>query len=133
VQLPQFDAMKETLQHLFLPPALNRATRPPITVEIVNGSGNSDMALLAADNLAWYGFEPSISSENIENQANTAIQYYGSNMKGSLSWLLGWVFGENSSSVELVTDQPSAFDYRVVLGSDFDPCLKTLFYDTFLK
>lgn len=133
VQLPQFDEMKETLQHLFLPPALNRATRPPITVEIVNGSGNPEMALLAADNLAWYGFEPSISSEIIENQATTAIQYFGSNMKGSLAWLLGWVFGENSNSVELVTDQPSEFNYRVVLGADYDPCLKSLFYDTFIK
>lgn len=133
VQLPKFDEMQETLKHLFLPPALNRAARPPISVEIVNGSGNSEIARVAAENLAWYGFEPTISSEAVDVHGQTTVQYYGPNLKGSLSWLLGWLFDQNSSQFEVITDQPYPYEFKVVLGSDYDSCLKPLFYDTFLK
>jgi LCP family protein required for cell wall assembly len=133
VQLPKFDEMKETLRHLFLPPALNRATRPPITVEIINGTDNPDLARLASENFAWYGFEPTISSESIESQSSTKVQYFGPNLKGSLSWLFGWIVSQNSSSFEVVSDVPHPFEYRIILGNDYDPCLKPLFYDTFLK
>ena len=133
VQLPVFDEMKETLKHIFLPPALNRAARPAISVEIVNGTENPALAQLAAENLAWYGFDPTISSESIDPQSETKVQYFGPNLKGALSWLVGWLFSENSSRFELVTDQPYPYEYKVTIGSDFDPCLKPLFYDTFLK
>ncbi|GMQ78449.1 MAG: hypothetical protein BMS9Abin02_0962 [Anaerolineae bacterium] len=133
VQLPVFDDMKETLKHVFLPPALNRATRPPISVEIVNGTSNPELARLAAENLAWYGFNPTISSETVEGQSNTNVQYFGATLKGSLSWLVGWLFGQNSSQFEVVSDQPYPYEYKITLGADFDPCLKPLFYDTFLK
>lgn len=127
VQVPVWENMQDTLRRLFLPPALNQATRPPITVEIVNSTDNSDLALLAADNLAWYGFEPVISDEQVEGTQQTSIQYFAQNMKGSFDWLLSWIMDEDKSSIELVPDTDYAYDYRIVLGEEYDPCRPQLF------
>jgi LCP family protein required for cell wall assembly len=127
VQLPVWENVQDTLRRLFLPPALNQASRPPITVEVVNSTNNPDLALLAADNLAWYGFEPIISDEQVETQAQTSISYYAQNMKGSFDWLLSWIMDKNKASIELVPDAEYAYDYRVVIGREYDPCRPQLF------
>jgi polyisoprenyl-teichoic acid--peptidoglycan teichoic acid transferase len=127
VQLPNWDRMQDTFRRLTLPPALNRATRPPILVEVINASGNPDMAILAADNLKWYGFEPVIGDTQVDDQAETSIQYFGENLKGSFDWLLSWVFDRNASDVTLVSDVPYEYHYRVVLGSGYRPCRPELY------
>jgi LCP family protein required for cell wall assembly len=127
VQLPVWENMQDTFQRLFLPPALNRASRPPVTVEVLNSTSNPDLPLLAADNLAWYGFEPVINNEDIDNQSETTVEYFGQNFKGSFDWLLSWIFDKRTADIELVTDTVGATDYRIVLGNDYDPCRPQLF------
>jgi hypothetical protein len=124
VQLPIWEGpnqMKDTFQRLFLPPALNRAERAPIVVEIINASDNPDLALLAADNLAWFGFAPVIGEAQPDSAARTQITLYAPNNKGSYDWLLSWVFKQLAESVKLV-DEPYPYNYRVVIGNDYDPC-----------
>jgi LCP family protein required for cell wall assembly len=127
VQLPIWENMEDTFQRLFLPPALNRASRPPITVEVVNRSGNPDLALLAADNLEWYGFEPVITEHDSPAGDPTSIDYYAQNFKGSYDWLLSWIFDQASQEIELIPDTEYEYNYRVVLGPDYDPCRPQLF------
>lgn len=127
VQIPVWEKAQDTFQRLFLPPALNQASRPPITVEIINGTGNPDRALLTADTLSWYGFEPVISDEEVEEQSQTTIQYFAQNMKGSFDWLLSWIMDTHNSNIELVTDATYDYNYRIVLGTDYSPCRPQLF------
>jgi hypothetical protein len=119
--------MEDTFQQLFRPPALNRANRPPITVEIINATGTPDMALLAADNLAWFGFAPTIGDPAAETEEFTQISYYKPNFKESYDWLVGWIFDEKTSEIELVDDDSFEYDYRVVLGEDYNPCRPQLY------
>jgi LCP family protein required for cell wall assembly len=126
VQLPVWENMQYTFGRLFLPPTLNRAYRPPITVEIVNGSGNYEMAFLAADNLAWYGFVPIINESEQPVTAETKMEYFGQNLKGSFDWLLSWIFKKDDTQIQLVPDTVYETDYRVTLGTDYDPCLNQL-------
>ena len=121
--------MEDTFARLFRPPNLSRATRPPITVEIINATGNPDMARLAADNLAWYGFAPVISDAQPETTENvaTTLTYFGPNFKGSYDWLISWVMHQNLSDIVLNDEDPSAYNYRVILGTDFNPCINQLF------
>ena len=130
VQLPIWDGpgeMRETFQRLFLPPALNKADRAPITVEIVNASGNEDMMQLAAENLAWYGFVPLVGDEAKPVEATT-LTYYGPNFKGSFDWLISWIVHLNKNDIVL-NDEETDLDtnYRLVLGEDYDPCINELF------
>ncbi len=123
VQLPVWEGenmMQETFRRLFLPPALNRADRAPITVEIINASQWPAQGLLAADNLAWYGFAPVIG-ETREAQETTEMTYFGQNFKGSYDWLFSWVMGKPMSAIQLV-DEDAPYNYRVVIGNDYNPC-----------
>ena len=130
VQLPVWEGpgeMGETLQRLFLPPALNKATRAPIFVEIVNASGNPELPLLAADNLAWYGFVPVINEEEVPVEETTTLTYFAPNFKGSYDWLISWVFSLRQSEIILNEDDLHDYDYQVILGEDYDPCLNQFF------
>lgn len=123
VQLPIWegeDMMYDTFRRLLLPPALNRADRAPITVEIINASQYPAQALLAADNLAWYGFVP-IIGESREPQERTEMTYFGENFKGSYDWLFAWVMGKPQADIQLL-DEASETNYRVVIGNDYNPC-----------
>ena len=123
VQLPVWegeDMMYDTFRRLLLPPALNRADRAPITVEIINASQYPAQALLAADNLAWYGFVPVIGPTR-EPQERTEMTYFGDNFKGSYDWLFAWVMGKPQENIQL-SDEEGATNYRVVIGNDYNPC-----------
>ncbi len=130
VQLPVWegpDKMSETFQRLFLPPALNKASRAPIVVEVVNATGNPDMAMLAADNLAWYGFVPVLRDEDVPPQESTTLTYYAPNFKGSYDWMISWIFDLSQGDIILDEETPFDYDYQVILGEDFDPCLNPFF------
>lgn len=129
VQLPIWEGennLEETFSRLFRVPALNRADRRPITVEIVNASGSPDMALLAADNLAWYGFVP-IIGEEAPTQATTEMFYYRPNFKDSFDWMISWIFDKFRSEIQLTEDDAFEYEYKIVLGEDYDPCLNQLY------
>ena len=126
VQLPVWENMQNTFARLFIPPTLNQATRPPITVEIVNASGNPDLALLAADNLAWYGFVPVINESEQPVAPTTTMEYFAENFKGSFDWILAWIFNKGTPQIELITDTEHNYNYRVTIGEDYNPCLNQL-------
>lgn len=130
VQIPVWEGennLEETFSRLFRVPALNRANRRPITVEIVNASGNPDMALLAADNLAWYGFVPIIGEDAPRTEAFTQMYYYRPNFKDSFDWMISWIFDMYRSEIQLTEDETFEYEYRVILGEDYDPCLNQLY------
>jgi LCP family protein required for cell wall assembly len=123
VQLPVWEGenmMQDTFRRLFLPPALNRADRAPITVEVINASRYPAQARLAADNLAWYGFAPTIG-EPLPEQERTEVAYFGENFKGSYEWLLGWVMDQSPDNITL-SEEASEFNYRVIIGNDYNAC-----------
>lgn len=125
VQLPIWEGdgmMQETFTRLFLPPALNRATQPPIYVEVINASGNPDLSALAADNLAWQGFVP-IVTETRDPQSTTMLSYYGPNLKGAYGWLLSWIFARREADIVINEANDSfSYNYQVILGQDYNPC-----------
>jgi hypothetical protein len=96
-------------------------------VEIINATGNPDMALLAADNLAWFGFIPIIGPAEPQPNATTHLSYYKPNFKESYDWLISWIFNVPRSSIDLAADNTYPYDYRVVIGDDYNPCRPQLY------
>lgn len=124
-QLLQWEQAEPVLEKLMQPPALNQASHPAMTVEIVT----NDIILFrqAAENLSWHGFVSVLNYREEPSPPGTHISYFGPNFKGSFSWLLAWLFRQDASDVELVSDRGTAdYDYRVVLGADYNPCLPQL-------
>ncbi|MCB8985405.1 MAG: LCP family protein [Ardenticatenaceae bacterium] len=109
------------LRQVMQPPALNRATRPPIVVEVVGG--DEELYRLAAENLAWYGFIPRYVPTTESAPARTHIDYFGPNFKGSSSDLLSWLFHQTTAAITLQANHDGDAAYRIYLGYDFDPCL----------
>lgn len=135
VHLPIWEGsgmMEETFLRLFRPPALNRGTQQSIYVEVINASGNPDMTLLAADNLAYHGLVPIISDPAPSTQAQTELRYFRPNFKTAYEWLVSWVFNKRVGEIKMAAvadesliDYP--YDYQVVLGEDYNPCRPQLF------
>lgn len=119
--------MQVTLSRLFVPPVLSNTSRPAITIEILNATGDPELPLLATDNLAWYGFVPLVSEETRPQQAETTIRYYAANFKASYDWLISTVMGYPIADIELVPNTPSDTNYQITLGSDYDPCISQFY------
>jgi hypothetical protein len=125
VQLLNPEAAAQTFARLYEVPSINRANRTAITVEVLNASGNPDMARLAAENLAWFGFVPILAGD-VES-APTSLTYYGQNFKGSYNWLVSWVFNKGMSQIALDSETEYPTNYRVVIGPDYSPCRNPLY------
>jgi LCP family protein required for cell wall assembly len=125
--LPNWETAQDTFARLLLPPTLNRASRLPVLVEVINHTGNPEMGELAADNLAWFGFIPTITEEDGPAQETTEITYFANNFKGSYDWLMSWVFDMYQSEIDLNNTDTYSYDYQVVLGEDYNPCRPLLY------
>jgi polyisoprenyl-teichoic acid--peptidoglycan teichoic acid transferase len=120
VQLLQWETAEPILAQTMRPPALNRATRPAITVEVV--SNDYILYRQAAENLAWYGFVPVLNYQEGPSPQFTQITYYAPNFKGSYDPLLRYALKQERTTVELAPVAESNYNFRVVLGHNFDPC-----------
>ena len=86
----------------------------------VTASLPTAQALLAADNLAWYGFVPVIGVARDPHE-RSELTYFGENFKGAYDWLFAWVMGMPQERIQLL-DEEGATNYRVVIGNDYNPC-----------
>ena len=127
VQILVPDVARKTFARLYELPSLNNSSRKPVTIEIVNRSGDEDMGRVAQETLAWFGFEPTISESAEPAQAKTELVYHGNNFKGSYNWLVGWIFSQYLSNIELEPDPDASYAYQVTLGQDYQPCKNPLY------
>jgi hypothetical protein len=125
VQLLQWSEAAPTLARVMQPPVLNRANRPPLTVEVV--TDDYIMYQQMAHNLAWYGFVPVWGQPNEPLPARTRIEYFAPNFKESYDWLLSWLFHQQPDGILLQPETSGETNsYRVTLGADANPCLSQL-------
>jgi LCP family protein required for cell wall assembly len=121
VQLLQWSAAERVFELLLQPPALNRATRPPIVVDVV--TDNWVWYRQTAENLAWFGFTPTATIVDTMPSDRTQLTYYGDNFKGSFNWLMAWIFNRGTADIALnPAPHPANANYQITLGHDFNPC-----------
>jgi polyisoprenyl-teichoic acid--peptidoglycan teichoic acid transferase len=121
MQLLQVETAVPILNRVMQPPELNRATRPPIVVEVV--TADPILYRQMAENLAWAGFVPRHATPADGTPDRTYIEYFGPNFKGSYDWLLAPLFQRQPEQIILLPDSESLVNYRVTLGWDANPCL----------
>lgn len=124
VQLLQWEEAQHILSRVMQTPLLNRASRPPIIVEV--WTPHYIDYRLFAENLAWYGFVPVYGGVPETTSQWTTIQYFAPNFKESYDWLLSWIFQQTPENIDLISDVESSVNYRVFLGQNANPCLTQL-------
>ena len=125
VQLLDRAGAELVLRQLMGETALHGVNRAPIQVAVE--TNNPIMYRLVADNLIWYGFEPSFVYRDTPDRQRTTIKYSGSNAKGAFADRLSSVLRHNVDDI-LFDDggDESGASYHVDLGKGYDPCLSYL-------
>jgi LCP family protein required for cell wall assembly len=128
VQLLNREAAEPLLKQMLSKPALNKADRAPIVVEVE--TNDPFMYRQVAENLIWYGFEPRLRYREESDPAQTQITYYGSNTKGAFLERLAAVFRQDGAEIGLLNEGSAQKPgYHVDLGRGHDPCLPYLELD----
>lgn len=115
-----------TFRRLLTPPPLSRSLMPPIPVEVRNASGKPHITAVVIDSLRAHGFA-AFAGPELPVQAESSIDLFSENLKGSFDWLLSWIADLPRSAVLLHTGSQEPFGYRVTIGSDYDPCRPELY------
>lgn len=122
VLLPQNEAIFEMERHLLIAPTQNQLWGHPATVEIINASGFRDMDTVAADRLAWEGFEVSVGSPSSVTQRMTTIIDYTGATKGNPIQAIQTVMRVPDNRISQQPIANRTVDYQVTLGSDYYSC-----------
>ena len=107
------------------PPAGNQAQIRP-AVEVYNGSSRPDMELVAAERLAWEGFQViGLGKIPDDRFSQTQIIDYSTTRKGSPIARLQDIFRVPQRNVIGQPDPSSPSAARIILGEDYDSCPNT--------
>lgn len=122
ILVPQPDAMAAMMQQFLTPPTQSQLVRERPSVEIVNASGFSDLAQVAADRLALEGFVPQITPEMAPTRELTLLYDFTGQTKGSS---LATLQDALRLRDDRVVSEPAAnrtVDFRVILGTSYESC-----------
>lgn len=124
VLLPDRAAISAVLAEAFQPPAQNTLVRSGPAVEIWNGTTNSALLALAEDNLNWAGLAPVRGQADRTDYATTTIYDFTTSPKGSIRAELQRALNVSDANVIVAPDPNAPYPYRVVLGADYNSCVK---------
>ncbi|MCS6910371.1 MAG: LCP family protein [Anaerolineales bacterium] len=124
VLLPDRNAISALLAEAFQPPPQNMLVRSGPAVEVWNGTTNSAFWALAEDNLNWAGLAPVRGQADRTDYATTMIYDFTTSPKGSIRAELQRALNVSDANVIVAPDPNAPYPYRVVLGADYNPCVK---------
>lgn len=125
VLLPQPAAIATLMQHYLSPPTMHQLRAKPVTLKVVNVSGNPDLARIVVDKAAWHGIIAVADSESpVQIRQSTMLYDYTGQSKGGNLDLIQSALGISEQSVVLMPDPEREYDYEVVIGSYYYPCTR---------
>ena len=112
------------LEEMFNPPT-NVAAQAQARVEVWNGISDSAWGLLAADRLESEGFNVTqVVAADRSDYARTKLIDMTTTTKGSRLAALAQIFRVAPANTSAQPDPDSAAQYRVIVGADFQPCVR---------
>ncbi|MBK8026032.1 MAG: LCP family protein [Chloroflexi bacterium] len=122
VLVPDRRELHELLENMYLPATDRQLVRETPRILIVNASGFRALAQVAADRLAWEGFEAIISEDSAPYQEQTSlIDYSGRSKGGSLGKLIS-ITRLNEADVSVEIQAGRAYDFQLTLGGMYSAC-----------
>jgi len=128
VLVPYYEALGPLVSESLAPPASARAQQRAFRVEVWNGTPYEGLSHVAAERLRWEGFEVVSVGPADGTYPRTQIVDLTTSSKGSAISRLMRLYQRNNDDVVSQPTENSAVDFRVILGSDYDPCVATKTY-----
>ena len=125
VLVPYSEALGPLVEDALAPPAGARAQQRAFRVEVWNATPYEGLGHVAAERLRWEGFEVVNVGPADGTYPRTQIVDFTTSSKGSAISRLISLYRRNAADVVSQPTQESTVDFRVVLGSDYDPCVAT--------
>jgi len=123
VLVPYYEALAPLVSEALAPPASARAQQRAFQVEVWNGTPYEGLGHVAAERLRWEGFEVVSVGPANGTYPRTQIVDFTTTTKGSAISRLMRLYRRNANDVISQPTASSAVDFRVILGSDYDPCV----------
>jgi LCP family protein required for cell wall assembly len=123
VLLPDYAKIQQVVAGLYAPPAATgeQVAREEARVQVRNGTYRQQLALIAADQLRWYGLTIiDAAPADRPDYAQTQIIVY--NDKPQAVELLRRELSVSAQNVIYRPDSNQPADILVILGNDYDPC-----------
>jgi len=122
VLVPYYEALGPLVEEALAPPVGARAQQRAPRVEVWNSTPFEGLGHVAAERLRWEGFEVVSVGPADGDYARTQIVDFTTTAKGSAIPLLLRLYWRHYSDVVSQPTEERTVDYRVILGSDYDPC-----------
>lgn len=122
VYLPQWDRIRPIVAEAMAPIPKARVARAYKPVEVWNGTQKADWDLLAADRLYRAGFPAALGEPDRRDYAETQLIFFGETTKGTGVNYLQRTFGLSAAQLLHRPGDESEFDFRLIIGADYQPC-----------
>jgi LCP family protein required for cell wall assembly len=122
VQAPVREQVQQVLARFLTPPSRLQVRVERPRIEVLNASGNRDLAVVAADRLAWEGFDVSIGDTAPAYQYATTLVDYTGQSKGSSLRVIQAVLRIADGNVVIAPAANRSTDFRVTLGGAYYAC-----------
>ncbi len=125
VLLPDWNAIRLLAQQFVTPPTENRLGNTATTIEIYDGTlYGLGWSQVAADRLAWDGFSPLIIEDRSVARHDVSVLYdYTGDTKDSAVKRIQQLLRIGDSNVYFEPNPDREYDYRVVVGRNYNACI----------
>ncbi len=124
VQLPVYETLRPLLEDFYQPPPESQLALSGASIAVYNGSSQSNLDLVAADRLAWEGFnaiaygEP---DEDTEYDGTVLIDRAGQ-QRGSRLNDIAQILNVRAENIIVDPDPDRVADFEVYVGQNYDSC-----------
>jgi LCP family protein required for cell wall assembly len=123
VLLPKYDKIQQLVASLYAPPSSsgNALDGEGARIAVKNGTWQTQIALVAADQLGWAGLKV-VETGPVENPGVAQTQIIVYRDKPRSVEVLVRELGVNAGNVIYQPDPEAPVDIEVIVGEDYDPC-----------
>jgi LCP family protein required for cell wall assembly len=124
VQLPRGQRLYNLLAEALSTPDENEQSRVGLVVEVLNGTSAYGWEVLATERLHYAGYDTVINPADNQNYSQTLIFDHTEEQDSKQAANLLDLFGLNELRLIKFPDPTYPYDYKVILGADYEPCFK---------
>ncbi len=128
VLVPYYEALGTLVEEALAPPASARAQQAAFRVEVWNATPYEGLGHVAAERLRWEGLEVVSVGPADGVYPRTQIVDFTTTSKGSPLSRLMRLYERNWDDIISQPAEDRTVDFRVILGSDYDPCIAAKVY-----